>query len=60
MMLLAHHMAVEIFGIEFAPHSTLEHVCAFAAVGSVLALAGFGAWTLVARLVAGRRDRIRP
>jgi hypothetical protein len=59
MPLLAHHMAVEIFGREFAPHSTLDHICAFAAIGTVLALAGFGAWTLAARALAGGRDRAK-
>jgi len=46
MIPFAHHVAVELFGREFSPHTTLEHICAFLAVGTVFALAGFGAWTL--------------
>ena len=26
MFLFAHHMAVELFGREFSPHGTLQHV----------------------------------
>ncbi len=49
MILFAHHMAVELFGREFAPRTTFEHVCAFAAVGVILGLSGYGAWTLAAK-----------
>lgn len=57
---IAHHMAVEFFGREFAPHTTLEHVCTFAALGTVLALAAYGAWTLATKLRGRRGDRLRP
>jgi hypothetical protein len=57
MFLLAHHVAVEIFGREFAPRTPLEHVCTFAAVGVVLALAVYGGWTLAAKALARARSR---
>jgi hypothetical protein len=59
MFLLAHHMAVELFGREFAPRTTLEHVCVFGAMGVVLALATYGGWVLAARLVSSARARRR-
>jgi len=59
MLLFAHHMAVEIFGREFAPRTPLEHFLAFFAVGTVLALACYGAWTLAAKVVAHTRTRSR-
>jgi hypothetical protein len=46
MNLFAHHVAVELFGREYAPRTPLEHVCAFGATGLVLALAVYGAWSL--------------
>lgn len=49
-MLFAHHVAVEIFGREFSPQTPLQHVCAFTAVGLVLALAVYGGCTLAARI----------
>jgi hypothetical protein len=64
MLLFAHHVAVELFGREFSPRTPLEHVCAFAGVGLILALAGYGAWCLAAKLrgVGGERAhrRINP
>jgi hypothetical protein len=59
MLVFAHHMAVELFGREFSPHTTLEHVCAFGVVGLILATSAYGTWTLAAKLWerhrAGRR-----
>jgi hypothetical protein len=57
MFLFAHHMAVELFGREFTPHGTFEHVCAFGAIGLVLALSAYGAWTLVQNAWEGVRSR---
>jgi hypothetical protein len=53
-------MAVEIFGREFAPQSTLDHVCVFTALGTVLALAVVGVWTIARKALSGRRDEVRP
>jgi hypothetical protein len=57
MFLFAHHMALEIFGREFAPRTPLEHACAFTAVGLLFSLAGYGAWTLAAKLLTRVRSR---
>jgi hypothetical protein len=57
MFLLAHHVAVELFGREFSPRTPLEHVFAFSAVGFVLALAGYGAWSLASKMLATTRVR---
>lgn len=59
MLLLAHHVAVEIFGREYAPRTPLEHGVAFAAVGLVLALATYGAWSLAGKAMAAVRARRR-
>jgi len=57
MFLFAHHVAVELFGREFSPRTPLEHVCAFGAVGVILALAAYGAITLAGKLRSGARAR---
>ncbi len=57
MLPLAHHMAVELFGREFSPRTPFEHICSFAALGLVLALAGYGAWALAAKAVERGRSR---
>jgi hypothetical protein len=57
MPLFAHHMAVELLGREFSPHGVFQHVCVFAALGSVFALAVYGAWTLAHRARETRRVR---
>ncbi|MBX6311384.1 MAG: hypothetical protein IRY99_00445 [Isosphaeraceae bacterium] len=49
MILFAHHVAVELFGREFAPRTPLEHACAFGMTGLILGLAVYGGWTLAAR-----------
>ena len=59
MTLFAHHMAVELFGREFSPHSTLEHVCAFAAISLLLTTSAVGTWTLVAKALGRVRSRPR-
>jgi hypothetical protein len=58
--MIAHHMAVEIFGREYAPHTPLEHVCVFAAMGLVLGLAVYGAYALAVKLMglSSRRQRV--
>jgi hypothetical protein len=55
MITFAHHMAVELFGREFAPQGTLQHICAFAAVGLILATSAYGAWALAAKAWEGVR-----
>jgi hypothetical protein len=55
MLVFAHHVAVELFGREFSPQTPLEHVCAFGAVGLILATSAYGTWTLAAKLWAGAR-----
>lgn len=64
MFLFAHHVAVELFGREFSPHTPLEHVCAFAVVGTILGLAAYGACVLSAKIVGGlqkkRQTRVSP
>ncbi len=59
-MLFAHHMAVEILGREFSPHTAFEHVCTFAAISFFLATSAYGSWTLFqkARQSMGRRGRV--
>jgi hypothetical protein len=57
MILFAHHVAVELFGREFAPQTPLEHVCAFGGIGLVLGLASYGAWTLAMKLRPGAKTR---
>jgi hypothetical protein len=59
MFVFAHHMAVELFGREFSPHSTLEHVCAFAAISLLLTTSAVGTWTLVAKALERVRSRPR-
>jgi hypothetical protein len=59
MVLLAHHVAVELFGREYSPRTPLEHACAFAVVGTILALAAYGAWTLAAKALGHVRERRR-
>jgi hypothetical protein len=58
-MLFAHHVAVELFGREFSPRTPLEHICTFAAVGCLFALAGYGAWTLAAKAMSKNRANLR-
>ena len=59
MFLLAHHMAVELFGREFSPHGVAEHVCAFAVIGFLFATSAYGTWTLASKLWAESRARER-
>jgi hypothetical protein len=57
MGLLGHHIAVEIFGREFAPQTPLEHVLAFGGTALVLALTGYGAYAAVRDLLRAWRRR---
>ena len=56
-IVLAHHVAVELFGREFSPHTVFEHICAFTVVGLILATSAYGTWTLAAKVMGGRRVR---
>ena len=59
MILFAHHVAVELFGREFSPQTPLEHVCAFTAVGLILATSAVGTWSIASKLTAAvRRHRL--
>lgn len=46
MFIFAHHVAVEILGREYSPHTVFEHVCVFSALGFLLATSAYGTWTL--------------
>ena len=59
MLVFAHHMAVELFGREFAPQGVFEHVCAFGVIGLLLATSAYGTWTLAAKFWAQVRERER-
>ena len=59
MLVFAHHVAVELFGREFSPHSPLEHVCAFGAVGLILATSAYGTWALAAKFLGRYQARRR-
>jgi hypothetical protein len=47
MSLFGHHVAVEIFGHEFAPETPMEHVMAFGLTGIVLLLVAYGTYAAV-------------
>jgi hypothetical protein len=47
MILLGHHIAVEILGREFSPETPLEHAVAFGVTGLVLALVVYGTYAAV-------------
>lgn len=55
--IFAHHMAVELLGREFSPHSVLEHVCTFAALGFVLATSAYGTFVLFTKARESARAR---
>ena len=59
MFLFAHHMAVELFGREFSPHGTFQHVCAFGAIGLFVGLSAYGAWTLAMKAADALRTQRR-
>jgi hypothetical protein len=59
MLPIAHHVAVELFGHEYSPRTPFEHVCAFTAVGVILALAVYGAWVLGTKMMSRPRTRSR-
>ncbi len=59
MLVFAHHVAMELFGREFSPQTPWEHVCAFGAVGLILATSAYGTWALVAKLATAFRSRDR-
>ena len=59
MLPLAHHVAVEILGREFSPHTPLEHACVFLVLGFVLATSAYGTWTLARRALPSRRFQAR-
>jgi hypothetical protein len=51
MILFAHHVAVELFGREYSPHTPFEHVCAFTVVGLILLTSAVGTWTIASKIV---------
>jgi len=53
--MFAHHMAVELFGHEFAPETPMEHALAFGVGGLALFLMVYGAFAVVRDL----RRRLR-
>ncbi len=53
--MFAHHMAVELFGHEFAPETPAEHAVAFGVGGLALFLMVYGAFAVVRDL----RRRLR-
>ncbi len=57
MIFLAHHVAVELFGREFSPHTVLEHVCAFAVAGLILSTSVYGTCMLASKLSTAARSR---
>jgi hypothetical protein len=56
MILFGHHVAVEIFGQEFAPQTPLEHMVVFGLTGLLLALMSYGAYAAVRDLRRGFRQ----
>jgi hypothetical protein len=63
MLLLGHHVAVELFGREFSPETPLEHAVAFGLTGLFLALTAYGAYAAVRdlrrRWRVGQRQEVR-
>ncbi len=58
MAILAHHIEIELFEVlHIAPETTLEHVCFFAVTLPVLAVLGYGAWSLKRDLTAWWKGR---
>jgi hypothetical protein len=55
----AHHMAVELFGREFAPQGAFEHAFAFGAISLLLATSAYGTWSLAAKALEWTRSRRR-
>ena len=47
MGLLAHHIGIEILGQEYSPQTPAEHVMWLAVTLVLLALMGYGTWSLV-------------
>jgi hypothetical protein len=60
MQLLAHHIAVEIFGHEFSPETPLEHVVTFGITGVLLTLMVYGAYAAVRDFRRWRRGDQQP
>jgi hypothetical protein len=59
MFMFAHHLAVELFGREFSPQGTLQHVCVFAAVALVFGTSAYGTWMLAVKAHDAVRARRR-
>ncbi len=59
MLMFAHHVAVEILGREFSPHTPLEHVCTFGGIGLIAALTCYGGFALCRDLAERMRTRRR-
>ena len=59
MILLAHHVAVEILGREYSPTTVLDHVCLFGLLGLLLSTSAYGTWALASKFLAARRRTTR-
>jgi hypothetical protein len=62
MPIFAHHVAVEILGREFSPHTPLEHICTFGGIALIAALACYGGFAVCRDLAERMRARrqVRP
>jgi hypothetical protein len=57
MMVIAHHIGVEILGREFSPETPAEHALVFGITGIMLALMLYGAYAAVRDLRRWRQAR---
>ncbi|MHC5540583.1 hypothetical protein ACYOEI_20370 [Singulisphaera rosea] len=56
MLLFAHHMGVELFGREYSPQTTFEHICVFAVLALLMTTSAVGTWTIASKLLG--RDKM--
>jgi hypothetical protein len=57
MLVLAHHMAVELLGHEFSPQGVFQHVCVFAALALIAGTSAYGTWVLATKALHQIRRR---
>jgi len=58
MAILAHHVEIQLFEVlHIAPETTLQHICFFAVTLPILAILGYGAWSLKRDLTAFLKSR---
>jgi hypothetical protein len=50
MFVFAHHMAVEILGREYSPHTVFEHICVFVALSLLFSTSAYGTWTILQKM----------